>query len=244
MSKTKIIITIVIILLLVGGISAYVFLIQPQNIMPKIDSNATLKNQESKAAAQSASLKGSIPLDSKSEEGAEEPKPVQTDVVSPSLETDPYVSSKGKFQIHAPKGWKVDESGQLGMDVIFKNTKIDKVGSTPFTANITVDSESTAGRDIRQCAETIKKGMPQLWPGYQVVEDRNLVVSGHPAIIIGGKFAMKSQISKDSANARNLQLLVEDGKGTLFTVTATVLESTWEAKKIMLESSLLTLKLN
>jgi hypothetical protein len=242
MNKTRII-AIVIILLLAGVISAYVFLIQPQLSMPKTDSNATLKNQESKDAAQVASLKGSISLDQEPQKDVSESKTVETNAISPNLESKPFVSSKGKFQINAPKGWKVDESGQLGMEVIFKNTKIDKAGTTPFTANITVDSEATAGRDIRKCADTIKSGMSQLWPGYQVVEDRSLAVSGHPAIIIGGKFAVKSQVSKDSANARNLQLLVEDGKGTLFTVTATALESTWTSNKDILESSLLTLKL-
>jgi hypothetical protein len=245
MSKTKIIIiTTAIVILLAGGILAYVFLIQPHYLLPKTDSNATPKEQKSEVAAQGLSLKNSISLDSKPQENAPELKPVETNKVSPNLESNPYISSKGKFQINAPKGWKVDESGQLGMDVILKSTKIDKVGSTPFTANITVDTEPTAGRDIRQCAETIKKGMPLLWPGYQLVEDRSISISGHPAIIISGKFAMKSQISKDSANARNLQLLVEDGKGTLFTGTATGLESTWTENKEILESSLLTLKMD
>ena len=245
MNNTKIIIIIIVIaLLLVGGIMAYFFLIQPQNMPLKEDSNALVNEQENGVAAQDKSLKNSIFLDSKSQEDASESKSIQTNTVSPNLEVKPYISSKGKFQINAPKGWKVDESGQLGMTVIFKNTKTEIVGSTPFNANITVATKPTSGRDIRQCAETIKKGMPILLQGYQLVEDRSTVVSGHPAIIIGGKYTAKSQVSTDLVNIRNLQLLVEDGRGTLFTGTATALESTWNDYKDILESSLLTLKID
>gem|GEM_PF-5697776 len=240
MSKTKIIMVVAAaVFLLILGVVAYTFLIRPQSM-----SDVTLKEKGSETAAQNTSFKNSISLESKPQENTSESKPAEANTISPILEPNPYISSKGKFQINAPKGWKVDESGQMGMDVIFKSSKIDKIGSTPFTANITVDTESTAGRDIRQCAETIKKGMPLIWPGYQLVEDKSVVISGHPAIVIGGKFAMKSQISKDSANARNLQLLVEDGRGILFTGTATALESTWNENKDLLESSLLTLKID
>lgn len=243
MNKQKIIITVIIaVFLIAGGTMAYFFLIQNKNIAP--DNNAVSKEKENEVAVRDTSLKGSVSLNSESQEKTPESKSVQEYSVSPDLESKPYISNKGKFQINAPKGWKVDESGQLGMDVIFKNKETDKVGSIPFTANITVDTESTAGRDIRQCAETIKKGMPMIWPGYQLVEDRSIAISGHPSIIIGGKFAMKSQISKDSANARNLQLLVEDGRGTLFTVTATALDSTWNELNNILEASLLTLKID
>jgi hypothetical protein len=248
MNKTKIVIIVILAAVIVGGIIVYIVLVRPQNMLSKKDSKTASEKLEGEVAVQNKSFKNSISPDKKinpeSQEKTSESKPSETNMISPSLEQKPYISSKGKFQINAPKGWKVDESGQMGMDIIFKSSKTDKIGSTPFTANITVDTESTAGRDIRQCAETIKKGMPLIWPGYQLVEDKSVVISGHPAIIIGGKFAMKSQISKDSANARNLQLLVENGKGTLFTGTATALESTWNENKDMLELSLLTLKID
>jgi len=153
------------------------------------------------------------------------------------LERQPYSNAQYGFKINAPKGWRVDESGQLGTIVFFLNTKPDQEGGNPFSANINVTTGSTQGYDLDGYVSATKDLLPKVLQNYKSTDNRKVNINGMQAQIIGGTFM------QGVFPLRNLQLIVvKDGQA--YVVTGTVLESTWNQYKDLIESSLMTFSLN
>lgn len=154
-----------------------------------------------------------------------------------TLEKQVYSNAKYGFKINAPKGWRVDESGKSGTLVFFFNNQSDKEAVNQFTANINVTSESAQGLDLDSYTKASKDTLSRLFQNYKLTEDRAVTANGVPARIIGSTF------TQGLYHLRNLQLIVLKG-GQAYIVTFTALESTWSKYKSLIESSLLTFKLN
>lgn len=155
---------------------------------------------------------------------------------SANLESQPYINSQAGFTIRAPKGWRVDESGLFGALVIFLNTQIDQEGTNLYGANIYVISESARGLGLDDYVNATKEALPKL-PQNHSTEDKKVSVNGVQARIIGEAFV------QGVFHLRDLQLIVVKNDKA-YTVTANVLESTWNKYKDLIEASLLTFELN
>jgi len=154
-----------------------------------------------------------------------------------TLEKQAYSNTQYGFKISAPKGWRVDDSGQFGTLVFFLNTQTDQEGENPFSANISIISESAQGYDLDSYVSVTKDLLLKLLQNYKSTDNRKVTVSGTQAQIIGGT------VVQGVFHSRNLQLIViKDGQA--YVVTGTVLESTWNQYKDLIESSLLTFELN
>jgi len=154
-----------------------------------------------------------------------------------TLEEQAYSNVQYGFKINAPKGWRVDESGQFGTLVIFFNTKTDLEGASPFAANINVISVSAQGLNLNDYADATKEAESEQLQNYKSTEDKTVSVNGTQARIIGGTFV------QGSFHLRNLQLIaVKDEQA--YIVTGTALESTWNQYQDLIELSLLTFDLN
>lgn len=154
-----------------------------------------------------------------------------------TLEKQAYSNVQHSFKINAPKGWRVDESGQFGTIVFFLNTETDREGENNFSANINATSESTQGYDLDGYVGATKDLLPKLLQNYKSTDNRRVTANGMPAQIIGGTFA------QGAFHLRNLQLIVVKNEQA-YVVTGTVLESTWDQYKDLIESSLLTFAIN
>ncbi len=165
-------------------------------------------------------------------------QPTATQTTTPdTLEKQAYSNIQHGFKINPPKGWRVDESGQFGTLVIFFNTSTDQEGANPFGANINIISESTQGLNLNDYVAATKEALPKLLQNYKSTEDKSVSINGMQAKMIGGTFI------QGVFHLRNFQLIaVKNGKA--YIVTGTVLNSTWDTYKDLIESSLLTFELN
>lgn len=178
----------------------------------------------------SQEVKNQIPKEATPTQQAFEPQPT----ISDYLEKQPYTNTQYGFRIHAPKGWRIDESGLFGTHVFFFNTDTELEGNNSFSANINVVSEPAQGLDLKGYVKATKESLSKVLTDYKLVDDKNVSIrSGRQAQFIGGTFI------QGESNLRNLQLMVVDNdKG--YVVTATVLESAWDKYKDLIEASLLT----
>lgn len=165
-------------------------------------------------------------------------KTTEQNTIPDILEKQVYSNAQYVFQINAPKGWSVDESGRFGAIVIFFNTKTDKEGVNSFVANINVALKSTEGLDLNDYVNTTKDSLQKSLQDYKSIEDKILNVNGRQARLIG-----MTSTDEDGFHFRQLQLIVVKS-GKAYFVTATVLNSTWNQYKDLVESSLLTFNLN
>ncbi len=154
-----------------------------------------------------------------------------------NLESRPYMNNASGFSIRAPKGWSVDESGTFGTLVAFLNTQTDQEGANPFGANVNIISESSQGLDLDGHVNAVKDSLFIGMTNYKSTESKKVSVNGVQAQIIGGTFA------QGVFQLRNLQLIVVKS-GEAYIVTGTVLNSTWDKYKNLMEASLLTFVLN
>ena len=83
-----------------------------------------------------------------------------------NLESQPYINSKGGFNIRAPKGWRVDKGGQFGTLILFFNTQTDQEGINPFGANVNVTSKSTQGLNLDGYINATKDALLELLQNY------------------------------------------------------------------------------
>lgn len=155
---------------------------------------------------------------------------------SHQLESQPYVHNKEGFKIRPPKGWTVNESGQLGTLVIFSDPSLDHQGKDPFRTNINITSEATQNMDLDKYIKANKEALGRFLQNYRSTEERTLTVNGRPIRLIGGTFI------QGIYKLRNQQMFLIR-KGKAFIVTATTLESTWNKHKSTMEASLLTFQL-
>ncbi len=154
-----------------------------------------------------------------------------------TLEDQPYSNAQHGLKIHAPKGWRVDESGLSGTHVVLYNPQIDQEDANPFAANINVISESTQGLSLDDYVDSQEKLSSIILRNYKSTEDKRVSVNGMQVRIVGGTFI------HDEFHLSTLQLIVIKG-GQAYIVTGTVLESTWDKYASLIEASLLTFELN
>jgi len=152
-----------------------------------------------------------------------------------NLESQPYINNKAGFKIYPPRGWKIDESGSLGIIAAIFNPIQDKEDGKPFVANITIASESTS-LDLGTYISQSKYLLQRLLPDYMMTEDREIMVGGRVGYIIGGTFA------EGGFKVRNKQLTIVTG-GKAYVITGTALEATWSQNNDLIEASLLTFEL-
>lgn len=157
--------------------------------------------------------------------------------VSKNLEDQPYVDSTKGFEIHVPKGWRVDKSGQWGVPVVFTHTETDEESGSLFTANIVVTYGPAEGFDLDTFVMRTKGLRYQLLGDYKLVEEKDVTIaSGQNGRLIGGTY------TQGPSQIRNLELIVVH-KREAYILPATALESKWNLYKDLLENSLRTFKL-
>ena len=152
------------------------------------------------------------------------------------LTTKPYTNKKAGFSIRSPKGWELDTSGQYGAMVFFFNTKVDKEGDKPFSANLNVNvltlPETAPLADI--VAET-KAALPKMFDSYKLIKDKAVIVNGKEAHLFYNQF------TSGKTKYRSLQLMAVNGKKA-YVSTGTAFASTWKTYEGLFEAIVSTLK--
>lgn len=154
-------------------------------------------------------------------------------ILSEKLEQQVYHNAKYGFEMHIPKDWHTDESGQFDTLVLFMNASVDQEEGNPFTANMNITLESVQNVDLNVYVNAVREMLPKFLQNFKSIEDKTLKVNGTPAHLMSATFM------QGVFHLRNLQLLIIKDEQA-FIVTGTVLESTWEHYQELIESSLLT----
>jgi len=153
-----------------------------------------------------------------------------------ALEKQAYSNAKYGFQINAPKGWSMDESGKFETTVLFLSTQANKEGEKNSNAGISVVSKPSMGLILDAYANVVKKALPSKLQDYKLTDEKTLSVNGEKARIISGTF------TQNALHLKILQLIVvKNDKAHV--VSGVALESAWNQYKDLIESSLLTFKL-
>jgi len=157
---------------------------------------------------------------------------------SQDINSHVYTNQEHGFSITPPDGWTTDESGILGMIVVFYGTEndYDSEGNA-YRANINVTSDTTSGLSFEDYIDANKKQLPLLFQDYRLIEEGEVDVDDQPGVLLTSTF------TQGVYDFTNYQLIVLKDE-TVFVVTASTVSNAWDEQKDMLRSSLLTLKFN
>ena len=133
-----------------------------------------------------------------------------------------YTDAQGRFSMMPPQGWQTDTSGQKGTLVIFVNPVADHDGSSAFQSNINVVSGSLGGKTLDEYVDAQKAALGANFKNLSLLNDTSTVINGAPARMIEISFATNGMTLHD------LQASIADN-GTLYVVTASTLDASWDA---------------
>lgn len=157
---------------------------------------------------------------------------------SQNTETSVYTNQEHGFSITPPTGWTTDESGILGMLVVFYTTENDyDIEGNAFRSNINIATDTTSGLSFEDYIDATKEQLPLLLQNYRLLEEATVEVDSRPGKLLTGTF------TQGVFDVTNYQLIVLKDE-TVFVVTASTLSEVWDNQKDTLKNSLLTLKLN
>lgn len=114
------------------------------------------------------------------------------------------------FQIKLPKGWKKTPDVSA-----YRVQAVDPKTGTNINVTFAI-----AEKDFATELQDIKAALPQIIPGYQLVDDLSFKIKGGDAHVIGGIFVV------DDTDVQNFQLLAMKDNH-FYTVTATAAKADW-----------------
>ncbi|MDO8558541.1 MAG: PsbP-related protein, partial [bacterium] len=98
-----------------------------------------------------------------------------------SLELTSYVSTKGGFAMHQPKGWTPDENGTEDSQFVFNGPEDGLVEGKPFRPQLNVDSAPAPSLDIKSTQDAVRmltKSLEEEHPGASLAEERIMLAGG------------------------------------------------------------------
>ena len=151
----------------------------------------------------------------------------------PTLTPGQYVNEELGFSMRLPWGWSVDEKSEFGSGFLISAPKGDSVDGQYYVANMIVAKQSQLSAE--EIIQTRKTSPADWMKNYEVTEEGTITADGQTVGLSLGYTYTYAYEDKDM-DLREFQLFVT-GKGYVYIVTATLLNSAWSVHEKELNES-------
>jgi len=151
--------------------------------------------------------------------------PVDFDLLDPA-----YTNARLGFTLNPPKGWTIDESGQLGTFAVFVPKNPDE---NNILTSLTVIVEPA--EFLEDYVRETRIRLPEILEDFTPLENRRVSLGASEGHLIGGSFVF------NGLPVRTLRLITtKNNRG--YDITATALTSAWAGQRAAIEAALLTFR--